>query len=97
MQLRLLSQCSDLDTGCATENCACIPELQDIFSSPNYPDQLWGPLILLFTGFRGAFKWGQAVVSPGRNWLRCEVNHSPSSAEVENELSHSSVTEEILL
>lgn len=97
MELSQLSQYSDLDTGCASKNCACIPEGQDIFSSPNYPDQLWGPLSLLFTGFRGALKWGQAVVSPMRNWLRCEVNHSPSSAEVENEMSYSSVTEEILL
>jgi hypothetical protein len=48
--------------------------------SPERPDRLWGPLSLLFSGYRGSLS---RVKRPWR-----EVDHSrPSSAEVRNEWS----------
>jgi hypothetical protein len=34
---------------------------QRVFSSPNHPDQLWGPPSFLFNGYRGSFPGGKAV------------------------------------
>jgi hypothetical protein len=28
------------------------------FSSPKCPERLWGPLSLMFSGYRGRFSWG---------------------------------------
>jgi hypothetical protein len=47
------------------------------FSIPQDPDRLWGPLRLLYNGYRGSFLGGKAT---GR-----EVDHSSSSdTEVKN-------------
>jgi len=52
------------------------------FSSPKHPDQLRGPPIFPFNGYRGFF---------GAKWLSHEVDHSPQShAEVKNVWSHTS-------
>ena len=53
------------------------------FSSPKYPDRLWGPSGFLFNGRRGSFPviWRPA----------CDAEHSlPSSADVKNEWSYTS-------
>lgn len=59
-----------------------IPGSSKIFlSSPNYPKQLWGPTLLLFSGYWHFFPRGKVA---GR-----EADHSPpSSAEAKNECSH---------
>jgi hypothetical protein len=49
------------------------------FSSSLYPDRLWGPLSLLYSGYRGPLPGAKARL--GR-----DADHwPPSSAEVENE------------
>ena len=53
------------------------------FSSPYYPDWLWGLPSLLFGGYQGSF--------PGVKQLGCDFNHVPTfSAEVKNEWSYAS-------
>jgi hypothetical protein len=54
-----------------------------LFSSPNHPDQLWGPINLLFSGFQRSFM--------GIKWLGLDDDHSPpSSVEIKNEWSYTS-------
>ena len=52
---------------------------QEIFSSPELPDQLWGPHCLLCGGYSGS------LLEEKRAWH--EGNHSPLSTEVQNEWS----------
>ena len=53
--------------------------------SPKHPDWPWGPLNLLFNRYQGYF------LQVKRLWH--DVNHSPpSSAEVKNEWSHTSIS-----
>jgi len=55
------------------------------FSSPEYPDQLWGPFSLLFNGYLGSL--------PEVKRPECEINHSsPSSAEVKNKWCYTSTS-----
>jgi hypothetical protein len=50
------------------------------FSSPQSPDELWGPPSLLYNGYPGRFGRGGGVKRPGR-----EADHAPPySAEVKN-------------
>jgi hypothetical protein len=53
-------------------------EAKDFSSSLLCPDRLWGPPSLLYNGYRGSFPRDKA--RPGR-----DADHSPSTAEVENE------------
>jgi len=55
---------------------------QAIFVFQNGPDPPWGPPILLFSGYRGAF--------PGVKLSGREVHHSPYVAEVKNQWSYTS-------
>jgi len=56
-----------------------------IISSSSLPDPLWGPPILLSNGYRG--------LSPRIKQLGCEDDHSsPSSAEVKNTWSYTSIS-----
>jgi hypothetical protein len=52
-----------------------------IFFSPKYPYQFWATSSLLLNGCRGLFQERQGL----------EVNHTPSSAEVKNECSSTSI------
>ena len=53
------------------------------FSSPKYPDLLWGPPSLLINGYRGYFP---GIKRPGRDY-----RHSPpSSVEIKNDWSYTS-------
>jgi hypothetical protein len=38
-----------------------VPVGSRIFTSPYRPDQLWGPLNLLYNGYRGLFPGGKAA------------------------------------
>jgi len=54
---------------------------QEIFCSPKLPDRLWGPLCLLFNGYRPSFP------GPRRPGLDV-VYSSPSRTEVKNKWSY---------
>jgi hypothetical protein len=53
----------DSSLGIATRLWAGRPELVRAVSSPQRPNRLWGPSILLFNGYRGSIPEGRAAVT----------------------------------
>jgi len=59
-------------------NFGSCPSKENMFSSPNFADQLWGPPSLLFSGYRHFF--------PGVNWLGHDSDPSPQyNAEIQHD------------
>jgi hypothetical protein len=50
-------------TSCGMDGLVSIPGMARFFSSPQRPDQFWGPYRLLSNGHRGSFPGGKAAVA----------------------------------